>query len=136
MIMEKDAFVCVAVFSLPHESLILRARLDAEEIDYFVENENVISVQPFYSNAVGGIRIMVPEDQAEKALALISETEAIADDLKNEDENIDEKGDGNGDGSVFYENSEDFKQSFRIKMAILLVVVVFMFLTLWYLSKK
>jgi hypothetical protein len=38
-------------------------------------NENSVTIDPFLSNAIGGIKLMVAESQVERALELIKETE-------------------------------------------------------------
>ena len=132
--MERDKFVCVAVFPFIHESLILRALLEAEGIEYFAENENVISVQPFYSNAVGGIRIQVLEDQAERALEIVAEMKRNEGLSESEtDLSPEELSEGDSE-SVADENSAQFKDNFRLKMVLLIVVVVIMFTILWFMS--
>ncbi len=61
-----EDFITAAVFTYPHEITILRHRLEQEAIAHFFENETMLSVAPFYSFALGGIRLKVhPEDIAQ-----------------------------------------------------------------------
>lgn len=56
-------FRTIAVFNYPHEIVVLKHILEQEEIQYFFENETMTSIAPFYSNALGGIKLKVhPED--------------------------------------------------------------------------
>jgi len=52
-------FVTVAKFTYPFEYAILRIVLDQKGIKYVFENETMLSVFPFYSNAIGGISLKV-----------------------------------------------------------------------------
>lgn len=52
-------FVTVATFTYPFEYAILRIVLDQKGIRYVFENEMMLSVFPFYSNAIGGISLKV-----------------------------------------------------------------------------
>ena len=56
-------FTTIAIFTFPSEYAVLRLLFDQEGIHYIFENETMISVLPFHSNAFGGIRLKVhPED--------------------------------------------------------------------------
>ncbi|KJJ38629.1 hypothetical protein [Aequorivita vladivostokensis] len=59
-------FKTIAIFSYPAEYAVLQLLFDQAEIRYIFQNETMISVFPFYSNAIGGIRLQVHiEDIAE-----------------------------------------------------------------------
>ena len=56
-------FRTIAVFNYTHEIVVLKHILDQEEIQYYFENETMSSIAPFYSNALGGIKLKVhPND--------------------------------------------------------------------------
>ncbi len=57
------------------ELIFLRGRLEAEGIQCQLANEHTLSVQPFYANAIGGVRLEVREDQLIEALKIIDEIE-------------------------------------------------------------
>ncbi len=58
-----EDFETIAVFSYAHEIVVLKHRLEQEGIPYFFENETMTSIVPFYSNAIGGIKLKVhPSD--------------------------------------------------------------------------
>ncbi|AXG68895.1 hypothetical protein KORDIASMS9_01113 [Kordia sp. SMS9] len=52
-------FVTVATFTYHYEYAILRIVLDHKGINYVFENDMMLSVFPFYSNAIGGISLKV-----------------------------------------------------------------------------
>ena len=64
-------FKTIAIFQYPAEYAVLRLLFDQEEIRYFFQNETMISVFPFYSNAIGGIRLQVHLDDIELAEEII-----------------------------------------------------------------
>jgi hypothetical protein len=50
---------------------IAMGRLKDAFINCYLENENSVTIDPFLSNAIGGIKLMVAETQAEQAVALL-----------------------------------------------------------------
>lgn len=77
MVLNKTFFmkdsVVVATFTYPHEYTVLRHILEEEGISHVFENETMINLTPFYSNALGGIRLKVHREDAEKVLAIIKD---------------------------------------------------------------
>ena len=58
-----EEFETIAIFNYTHEIVVLKHRLDQEKIQYYFENETMSSIAPFYSNALGGIKLKVhPND--------------------------------------------------------------------------
>lgn len=47
-------------------------RLRSEEVECFLADENTVTIDPFLTYAVGGIKLMVPEHQVEKALDILA----------------------------------------------------------------
>jgi hypothetical protein len=54
--------VVVATFSKPEEAHLLRMRLEAGGIQAFIRDENTIQIDWLYSNALGGVRVEVAEE--------------------------------------------------------------------------
>jgi Putative prokaryotic signal transducing protein len=50
---------------------IAMGRLRDEFISCYLENENSVTIDPFLSNAIGGIRLMVAETQVRRAIELL-----------------------------------------------------------------
>ena len=63
----------IAVFNYTHEIVVLKHRLDQEGIQYFFENETMSSIAPFYSNALGGIKLKVHPNDFEKVQRILDE---------------------------------------------------------------
>ncbi len=65
--------VTISRYSMPYEAQIAKSRLDTEGIPAFIADEHTINMQWLYSNALGGVRLQVPEPYVETALALLAE---------------------------------------------------------------
>ena len=58
-----EHFVTAAVFTYPHEVTVLKLLLQEADIHFYIENETMTEVFPFYSQALGGLRVKVhPKD--------------------------------------------------------------------------
>lgn len=64
--------IVVARFSFPHEAHIARASLDSVGIESHIADEHTVNTQWLYSNAMGGVRLMVAESDAEDAKQILS----------------------------------------------------------------
>lgn len=58
-------------------------RLRTQEVDCFLADENTVTIDPFLNYAVGGIKLMVPEQQVEKALSILENREPSTDPNQN-----------------------------------------------------
>jgi hypothetical protein len=57
---------------------IIMGRLSEEDITCFLKDEHSVTIGPFLSNMIGGIKLMVAESQVERALELLKEFETGA----------------------------------------------------------
>ncbi|MDZ4299014.1 MAG: DUF2007 domain-containing protein [Moraxellaceae bacterium] len=64
--------ITVARFSLAIEAHIARAKLESEGIPAFVADEHTVTAQWLYSNAIGGVRLQVPDSYVESSGKLMS----------------------------------------------------------------
>jgi len=62
----------LASFNLPMDAHLLRARLEGSGITAYVRDENLITLDWLYSNAVGGVKVDVMDEDYEKALELLN----------------------------------------------------------------
>lgn len=60
-------FSCIAVYTYPHECIVIRSLLENAGIDFFFENETLIGLLPFSSHAFGGIKLYVHNSHLKKA---------------------------------------------------------------------
>jgi len=54
---------------------IILHRLQDEDINCYLENENMATLVPYLSNAIGGIQLMVHNAQVERARAILEQIE-------------------------------------------------------------
>ena len=62
----------IASFREAHSAHIVRAKLEAAGIPVFVTDEHLVGVQWFYSDAIGGVKLQVPDGYAEQARELVT----------------------------------------------------------------
>lgn len=65
-------FETIAIYTYPSDYAILRLLLEHHNIRHVFQNETMISVLPFHSNAIGGIRLKVHEDDIPKAMVILN----------------------------------------------------------------
>jgi len=63
--------VMIARYGGVPEALLAKSMLDSAGIESFLGDENLVRLDWFYSNLVGGIKLMVREEDAETARALL-----------------------------------------------------------------
>ncbi|MFT5893133.1 MAG: hypothetical protein ACI9Y7_003252 [Dokdonia sp.] len=66
-------FKTIAFFTFPSEYVVLKLLFDQEGIDYVFLHETMIGVLPFHSNANGGIRLQVHNNDIEKARKIMND---------------------------------------------------------------
>ncbi len=64
--------VTVATFDFLPDAEIARGRLQAEGIDCALADEHLVQTDWLYSIAVGGIKVQVAPEDAERALAVLA----------------------------------------------------------------
>ncbi|MFD2514432.1 DUF2007 domain-containing protein [Pontibacter locisalis] len=67
-----ERLVTIAAFNDATEAHIIKGRLEAEGILCFLGDENIVGVQPFYSVAVGGVKLKVTEGDVMEAKAILT----------------------------------------------------------------
>ncbi|HEY0433919.1 MAG TPA: DUF2007 domain-containing protein [Chitinophagaceae bacterium] len=68
-------FVEVRSYDNYIEAHLMLGRLTAEYINCHLLNENSVTLDPFLANAVGGIKLMVADTQAGRAMSIIQSIE-------------------------------------------------------------
>ena len=64
-------FVTIRSFDNYIDANIIFAKLQAEDVHCFLVDEYTATINPFLSNAIGGIKLNVPEAEATKARELL-----------------------------------------------------------------
>ncbi|MFI5204532.1 MAG: DUF2007 domain-containing protein [Flavobacteriales bacterium] len=71
-------------FTYSHEVPVAKALLEAEDIECVIQDEVTIGAHPFYSNAIGGIKLLVHENDVELATQILTEGGFIKPESKKE----------------------------------------------------
>lgn len=80
----KDTFVLLVSFQYSSEALIYKGKLESEGIEVFIRDGNTVDSNPLYSNAVGGVKLYVKQEDEEKAKTILSEVSKFSLDENNE----------------------------------------------------
>jgi hypothetical protein len=67
----------IATFTKPENAHLLRMRLESFGIEAFIQDENLIQMDILYSNAIGGVRVQVADEDAEAARKLLAEDAGV-----------------------------------------------------------
>ncbi len=68
-----ERFETIAIFTYPSEYAVLRLLFEQAEIRHVFQNETMIGVLPFHSNAIGGIRLKVHPDDIQEAREILED---------------------------------------------------------------
>lgn len=68
-------FVAIRSYDTYIPANLVMQRLEEEGIRAHLQDENTVTIDPILTNAVGGIKLMVPEQQAPRALELLTQWE-------------------------------------------------------------
>jgi hypothetical protein len=82
---ETTDFVRVATCGTPTEAYLLKGVLEANGLSPSVADANIVQANTWMTQAVGGVRVLVPAGQAEAALRAIAEYNAGAFELEDEE---------------------------------------------------
>lgn len=66
--------VIVSTFSQPQEAHVARSALTAAGIESWLSDEHIVSANWMYSNAVGGVKLLVRAEEAETAREVLGTT--------------------------------------------------------------
>jgi hypothetical protein len=65
-------YVAISTYDNYIPAHIALGRLSEEYIICYLQDENSATVSPFLTNSIGGIKLMVAEEQAERALEILN----------------------------------------------------------------
>ena len=71
--MEKSVFKLIRRYQYSSEAIIFKGKLESEGISVFIRDNNTIDTYPLYSNAVGGVKLFVKNDDFIKANEILSQ---------------------------------------------------------------
>jgi len=64
-------FKTIAVFAYPAEAVVIKSKLESENVAVFLRDEFTIATDPFATNAIGGVKMDVYKEDYIKAIGLI-----------------------------------------------------------------
>ena len=70
-----EEFKTIVTFNYPHEIVVLKHILEQEEIPFYFENETMTNIVPFYSQALGGIKLKIHPNDFEVVQCILKELE-------------------------------------------------------------
>ncbi|QDV51822.1 putative signal transducing protein [Gimesia fumaroli] len=70
-------FVTVATLNTPTEASLVRNQLEAEDIRVFLSDEEAVGMAWYLGTAIGGIKVQVAEEDAERAFAILDEHDPV-----------------------------------------------------------
>jgi hypothetical protein len=81
----KDSYSIIAVFEYSTEAQITKTRLDSEGIKTMLADEKTIDTDPLISNAIGGVKLFVHNDDFDKAIEIYNQIRAYRKDKNGND---------------------------------------------------
>ncbi len=70
--------VTIARYTFPYEAQIARALLESEGVSSFIADEQTINMQWLYSDALGGVRLQVAEEDVYRARSILQDDRETA----------------------------------------------------------
>lgn len=80
MDMQQESLVTIQTFTAPHEAQLAKGQLESCGIEAFVQDDHVVGIQPWYSMAVGGVKLLVFETDRAEALNILSSNVSMVND--------------------------------------------------------
>ncbi|WP_320815870.1 DUF2007 domain-containing protein [Flavobacterium sp.] len=80
--MENEKFKLVSTYQYSSEAIIFKGKLESEEIEVFLRDNNTIDTDPLVSNAIGGVKMYVRTEDFERAVHVLSNISAFSLDNK------------------------------------------------------
>ena len=71
--MEKALFRKIGAFQYSSEAYVVKTKLESEGIEVFIRDNYTVDSDPLVSNAIGGVKLFVRNEDFEKASTLLDE---------------------------------------------------------------
>jgi len=81
-----DHLVTLAQYYYYPDYAIVKSKLESDGIAVFLKDDMTVTIDPFLSNAIGGIKLQVKSSQAEEALKILNTIELNSDKPEVDDE--------------------------------------------------
>ena len=80
----EELFKLIGRYQYSSEAIIYKGKLESEGIEVFIRDNNFVDTNPLYSNAVGGIKLFVKNEDFINAQKILSEISQYSLDENNE----------------------------------------------------
>ena len=77
-----EHLVTIKSFLTPSEANLMQTYLAAEEIYSFLKDEHSVVMQPYLANAMGGVKLQVREEDAERAVDVLKKAGLLREETK------------------------------------------------------
>ncbi len=67
-------WITIISFTYPHEAHLAKGKLESEGIEVFIKDELTVQMNNFYSNAIGGVKLLVKESDYDNAHRILIES--------------------------------------------------------------
>jgi hypothetical protein len=67
-----EQLVTVRTYSTTFEANLVRGKLEASDVNAFLSDDNIINVNPLLTNLMGGVKVLVPKDEIDKARRVLA----------------------------------------------------------------
>ena len=71
--------ITLQAFIYPHEAHLVKTYLESEGIDTEIRDEMTVIANPFYSNAIGGVKLLVREEDYSRGIEVLKKGGYIKD---------------------------------------------------------
>jgi DNA-directed RNA polymerase subunit RPC12/RpoP len=66
-------FRTVAIFAYPAEAVVVKGKLESENVQVYLKDEFSVAADPFATNAIGGVKMQVYKEDFIKAMGIIEQ---------------------------------------------------------------
>lgn len=80
-----DKLIIIQIYSLPQQAHMAKSVLENSDIPVFLKDELTVQVHNFYSNAIGGIKLQVPQSRAKEAYKILEEGNLLSEKIEEEE---------------------------------------------------
>ncbi|TDE31372.1 DUF2007 domain-containing protein [Flavobacterium ranwuense] len=82
--MEKSIFKLIRRYQYSSEAIIFKGKLESEGIEVFIRDNNTVDTNPLYSNAIGGVKLFVKNENFAEANEILSQVSEYSLNEKNQ----------------------------------------------------
>ncbi len=88
--MENKKLITVLTATYGYELAVVQGKLESEGITCFLKDDVLVQVNPFLSNAIGGVKLQVLESDLNKAIGVLKEIGSMNDIFDEQQEKTDD----------------------------------------------